>query len=217
MKTILCYGDSNTWGYDPRSGKRYAPKERWPGVLREILGEEYYVAENGIGGRSAIWDNPYIPGLNGKEGLIYALMSARPIDLVILMLGTNDLKYTDAFNAAKGQQTLIRMMKGAAVSVNIPSRIFTKGEPEILLVSPPNLGKSLGSRHTIEPYLTHEESVKLAEYYRMVAQEEKIYFLDAAQYAGPSRIDGMHMLPEGHLALGKAIAKQVLEILPQNI
>lgn len=216
MKTILCYGDSNTWGYDPRSGKRYGPKERWPGVLGEILGDTFYVAENGIGGRSAVWDNPYIPGLNGKDGLIYALMSTRPIDLVILMLGTNDLKYTDAVNVAKAQQTLIRMMKGAAVSINIPYSVFTNGKPEILLVSPPHLGETLGLRHTIEPYFTHEESAKLAEYYRMAAQEEGIHFLDAAQYASPSQIDGMHMLPEGHLALGRAIAERVTEILPAD-
>lgn len=213
MKSILCYGDSNTWGYNPENGTRYPADIRWPGILQKELGTDYEVIENGIGGRSSVWDNPFFPGHNGKEGLIYALLSARPIDLMIIMLGTNDLKYNDAFNVAKGQQTLIRAIKGYQQSVKLITPIFTTNEPQLLLVSPPLLGESLGSRHTIEPYLNREESKKLAEYYCAVAKEEHCFFLDAAEFATASQLDGMHLPVSEHSKLGMAICEKVRMIL----
>lgn len=139
MKSILCYGDSNTWGYNPENGSRYPADKRWCGILQQKLGADFEVIENGIGGRSSVWDDPFLPGLNGKDGLIYALLSARPIDLIIVMLGTNDLLYSDAFNVARGQQTLIRAIRGLHQSVRPVTPIFTTNEPRILLVSPPHV------------------------------------------------------------------------------
>ena len=215
IRSILCYGDSNTWGYNPENASRYSSNERWPGILQQNLGDGYHVIENGIGGRSSVWDDPFTPGLNGKDGLIYALLSSRPIDLIIVMLGTNDLKYTDAFNVAKGQQTLIRSIKGYHQSVRLITPIFTTKEPQILLISPPLLGKTLGSRHTIEPYLNRRESEKMAGYYEDVARAENCYFLDAAKYAVASDVDGMHLPASGHYSLGMAVYEKVKEIYPE--
>ena len=216
MKNILCYGDSNTWGFDPANTARYPADKRWPGILRDRLGEGYTVTENGIGGRSSVWEDPFLPGRSGKAGLIYALLSARPIDLVILMLGTNDLKYTDAVGAAKGQQTLIRAMKGYQESLHFIPPVFSSKVPRILLIAPPLLGETLGMRHTIEPYLTRRESEKLAEQYAKVAREERCWFLNAAAYAEASSIDGMHLEAVGHERLGLAVYEKVLAIFSEN-
>ena len=91
-KTVLCYGDSNTWGYDPATQKRYPRNVRWAGVLRRALGNGYLVIEEGLNGRTTVWDDPIEGYKNGKEYLVPCLETHKPIDLVIIMLGTNDLK-----------------------------------------------------------------------------------------------------------------------------
>jgi lysophospholipase L1-like esterase len=92
MKTILCYGDSNTWGYIPGTGERYASHVRWPGVLQNALGNGYVIIEEGLCGRTTVWDDPIEEYRSGKEYLIPCLKSHAPLDLVVLMLGSNDLK-----------------------------------------------------------------------------------------------------------------------------
>jgi lysophospholipase L1-like esterase len=101
MKVILCYGDSNTWGYDPHTQERFSSRVRWTGVLARQLGEEYHMIEEGLSGRTTVWDDP-VEGLhkNGKNYLLPCLESHQPIDLVILMLGTNDLKMRFSVPAA---------------------------------------------------------------------------------------------------------------------
>ena len=93
MWEILCYGDSNTWGYNPSTKERYDRYERWTGILQFTLGDEYHVIEEGLNGRTTVWDEP-IEGeyKNGKTYLVSCLESHKPLDLVIIMLGTNDLK-----------------------------------------------------------------------------------------------------------------------------
>ena len=102
MKRILCYGDSNTWGFIPGTGERYPADVRWPGVLAALLGRGVHVVENGINGRTTAIDDPGYPCRNGKEGLGYALLAEKPFDLVILMLGTNELKLEGGVGADRG-------------------------------------------------------------------------------------------------------------------
>ena len=92
MKTILCYGDSNTYGLKPDSSQRYPRDVRWTGILQKKLGEDYYVIEEGLSGRTTLWDDPIEEHKNGKTYLLPCLESHSPINLVVLMLGTNDLK-----------------------------------------------------------------------------------------------------------------------------
>ena len=90
--TILCYGDSNTWGFVPGSeGERFSWEERWPGVLQGELGADYRVIEEGLSGRTTVLDNPLEPYRNGREYLLPCLQSHQPLDLVVIFLGTNDL------------------------------------------------------------------------------------------------------------------------------
>jgi len=92
MRRILCYGDSNTWGCIPISAARYGEDIRWPGVLAGLLGAEYRIIEEGLNGRTTVFDDPLQEGRNGKTYLLPCLLSHRPLDVVVLMLGTNDMK-----------------------------------------------------------------------------------------------------------------------------
>ena len=103
MKTILCYGDSNTYGYDPSNGFRYPKNVRWTGVLADLLGPEFTVIEEGCNGRTTVFDDPLEGWKNGLDYLKPCLNSHKPIDLVILMLGSNDLK--DIFHASAASRS----------------------------------------------------------------------------------------------------------------
>jgi lysophospholipase L1-like esterase len=114
MTTILCYGDSNTWGYTPGTGKRYERHERWTGVLQQSLGNSAIVIEEGLNGRTTVLDDPTKPFRNGKDYLIPCLDSHAPLDLVILMLGTNDLKHRfgmSALDIGRNVATLLDMIR----------------------------------------------------------------------------------------------------------
>ena len=136
-KTILCYGDSNTWGWNPATQSRYVRDERWPGVLRQELGEGYLVIEEGLNGRTTVWDDPIEGYKNGKEYLIPCLETHKPIDLVIIMLGTNDLK-------ARFSVPACDVAAGAGVLVDIIAKSETgpgDGAPQVLLIAPPPIAK----------------------------------------------------------------------------
>ena len=90
-RTVLCFGDSNTWGYSPDDGERFAPDVRWPGVLAARLGDDWRVIEEGLNGRTSAFDDPLDPILNGKTFLPVCLATHAPIDVVVIMLGTNDV------------------------------------------------------------------------------------------------------------------------------
>ena len=109
MKNILCYGDSNTWGFIPGSGKRYTEDIRWTGLLQRGLGHGYQVIEAGVNGRTTSFDDPFCNYLNGWKSLPYSLLSAKPVDLLIISLGTNDLKFTDARGSSKGIEAIINL------------------------------------------------------------------------------------------------------------
>lgn len=211
-KRILCYGDSNTWGYIPLTGERYDSATRWTQVLARELGEGYAVIEDGLGGRTTVFDDPHVPCRNGREGLPYALLTARPLDLVIVMLGTNDLPHTNAFGYSRGVSELVHRILNAGVFYKDSSKVF-RDVPRVLLVSPIRLHPEIDRIMPESGYRgKYPESCRFAEFTRQVAESYSIPWLDAAQYALPSDADGVHMLPEGHQALGKALAQKLREL-----
>lgn len=114
MRRILCYGDSNTWGYDAAADDRFPEEVRWTGVLQQLLGEGFRVIEEGQPGRTTVWDDPIEEHRNGKTALYSVLESQSPVDLVVLMLGTNDLKprfSLNAFDIAAGLERLVRIIQ----------------------------------------------------------------------------------------------------------
>ena len=136
---VLCYGDSNTYGYTPLTGTRYEKDVRWTGVLQKMLGDEYCVIEEGCNGRTTIHDDPIEGWKNGYDYLKPCLNSHRPVDVVILMLGSNDLKKCFKLSAkeiAEGAEALVREI----ISFTSYKQEYV---PAIILVSPPVIGENI--------------------------------------------------------------------------
>ena len=207
MKTILCYGDSNTWGYNPSTGGRYARGKRWPGVLRKELGKGYLVIEEGLNGRTTVWDDPIEGYKNGKEYLIPCLETHKPLDLVIILLGTNDLKVrfsVSAYDIANGAGVLVQTVQKSETG---PSG----GAPQVLLLAPPPVAKLTGFAEMFEG--AELKSCRFAEHYARVAQERGCAFLDTGQVIVSSDLDGIHLEAGEQKKLGVAVAEKVRELL----
>lgn len=209
-KTILCYGDSNTYGYNPLNGLRYSKDIRWTGCLQKLLGEEYSIIEEGCNGRTAVFEDPLEGWKNGFDYLKPCLNSHKPIDIVILMLGSNDLKTTfhaTAKNIADGVEVLVDTIKA-----------FTKNkqgfEPVIILLSPPEIGK--GICDSPFHYAFDESSIlrskELPEEYRQVAKRKGCIFCKASEYIKPSQVDSLHLMPEEHKKLAEVLKEIIIQI-----
>ena len=208
MKTILCYGDSNTWGYNPETGERFPEDVRWPGVLRRKLGEGYHVIEEGLPGRTTVWDDP-IEGAhkNGRTYLRPCLESHRPVDLVTLMLGTNDLKErfgSSASDIAQGAASLADMMLRSGCGPE-------GGAPVVVLISPPAVAKLTDMAQMFEG--SEEKSRQFPEHYRRFAEQYGCEFLDASEGIVSSDVDGIHLDAGEHRKLGDGLAERVKKIL----
>src|SRR5215208_827241 len=133
MRTVLCYGDSNTWGYEPATGNRFPEDMRWPGVLARELGEGFRVIEEALNGRTTVRDDPVEEYKNGKDYLSPCLESHAPLDLVIIALGVNDLKarfFASASDVADGAGVLVSIARRSGSGPN-------GRPPAVLLVAPP--------------------------------------------------------------------------------
>lgn len=207
VRTILCYGDSNTYGQTAadRPASRFGPQERWPGVMAACLGPGWQVIEEGLSGRTSVHDDP-IEGdyLNGRRYLTPCLLSHRPLDVVILMLGTNDLK-TRFHSPANEIATAMRVLVDDIRRIG-PSR--DGGMPEVILVSPPPV---LADLRGWEPVFenAYAKSRALAPAYEAIADAVEVHFFDAGSVAECSPVDGFHLGLDGHAKLGRAMAEQV--------
>jgi lysophospholipase L1-like esterase len=207
VKTILCYGDSNTWGWNPTTQRRLAPDERWPGVLRENLGAGYHVIEEGLNGRTTVWDDPIEGYKNGKEYLIPCLQTHKPIDLVVILLGTNDLKMrfsVSTYDIANGAGVLVDTVQRSDAGPQ-------DGAPRVLLMAPPPLGRLTEYAEMFGGAATKAQ--RFPEHYRRVAEEYGCSFLDTSQVIVSSDVDGIHLEPSQHRKLGRAAAEAIREIL----
>lgn len=211
MITILCFGDSNTHGSVPMRHRddirRFAPDERWPGVVRRALGAGFAVIEEGLPGRTTLHDDP-IEGAhkNGLRGLNACLESHRPIDLMTLMLGTNDLKSRFAVQPLDIAESIGILLEAIARSGAGPDG----AAPRVLLIAPPPLGRLgfLGDMF----HGGAEKSQRLAEAYRAQAEKYGAAFLDAGRIIRISDIDGVHFEAAEHATLGQAVADAIHRI-----
>jgi len=212
MTTIVCFGDSNTWGYNPASGGRYPAAERWVGVLATALEAKspgaFSVIAEGQNGRTTVWDDPFEGPKNGSLYLLPCLESHKPVDLLVIMLGTNDLKHRfglSAWDIAHGAARLVEVAQASA---------FGPGDrpPRVLLIAPPPVGRLSNFAGMFEG--AAETSKGLSEAFAAVAAELPCDFLDAGRVVRSSDRDGIHLDPEGHRALGNAVAERVLVALP---
>ncbi len=202
-KHILCIGDSNTHGYcaDPSDcadgGIRYNEEERWPCLLQRMLGEEYLVTEEGLSGRTTVFEDPIHESMSALPVLYPLLKSHETIDLLILMLGTNDTK--ERFNAgapliAQGLNRLI--LKALTVDC------WGNHDPRILIVAPPPIGEGFHDEIMGEGCV--EKSRDLARWYAQIAAQNGCGFLDA-DGCEFNTVDFMHLTKKGHSQLAERI------------
>jgi len=207
MKKILCYGDSNTWGYMAGSAQRFARDVRWTGVMRDALGDGYEVIEEGLNGRTTVFDDPIEDYRNGEAYLRPCLMTHAPIDLVIIMLGTNDLKArfgVPASDIAKGMEKLVGIIQASEAGRD-------GGAPGVLVMSPVPTGKLTDFKEMLEG--GEEKSRRLKDLYAEIAAQYDCAFFDAGSVAVADDVDGIHLDEEAHKAIGQRVAKAVAETL----
>lgn len=216
MKTIVCYGDSNTWGFMPKkelpdwSVNRFPYDVRWPGILRDKLGSGYIVEEDGLNGRTTIFSDPTDVRRNGLNSIDLCMLVKMPVDLVIIMLGTNDVKQhlgATPCIIAHGIGKLVERVKAGGYGP-------MGAAPEILVVSPASLGEDLANAWPGDEFGPDAlaKDAQLAKYYEKTAQQLGVHFLNAARFAKADPADCVHINEQGHKALGEGIAQEVLRI-----
>ena len=210
MKNILCFGDSNTWGYNPFTHDRYDYQDRWTGIVQNLLGNEYRIIEEGLNGRTTVWPDPIEGYKSGREYLIPCMETHKPLDLVVIMLGTNDLKKRfslSAFDIAAGVSCLVDEAGKSRCGKN-------GSAPQVLLISPIVVGDLTDS--WLSDMFGGENasavSRRFAEQYSRIAESYGCHFFDAALFAEPSPSDGIHLDREGHKKMGESVAEKVRSI-----
>lgn len=217
MKTIVCYGDSNTWGFMPKSApplwaeNRYPADVRWTGILQHTLGKSFRIEEDGLNGRTTYVDDPQDETRNSLKYLPVCMQSRTPADLVIVMLGTNDVKGFFGLTPlmiARGMGRIVNHILNGAYGLH-------GNAPEVLIVAPPALHENIlncwpGEEFGAEAY---GKAAALGKQYEKIAHECNVHFLDASCITASST-DGVHLSIEGHTTLGHMIAEKVREIFP---
>jgi lysophospholipase L1-like esterase len=211
MHQILVYADSLSWGIIPDSRSRFRFDQRWPGVVELELqqaGISVRLIEDCLNGRRTVWNDPFKPGRNGLEGLEQRIEINSPLSLVVVFLGTNDFQSMHQLNAWQSSQGL------AAIVASIRRAPIEPGMhvPPILLVAPPQIQKAKGK---IAPKFQGAETraIGLTSAIEAVAQALGCHFFDAGSVTTTSRVDGVHLDEDQHLALGKAMAREIMAIL----
>ncbi|MCI7727888.1 MAG: SGNH/GDSL hydrolase family protein [Clostridiales bacterium] len=216
-KHILCFGDSNTHGYcaDPADcadgGIRFTEEQRWTQLLQEALGQDYLVIEEGLSGRTTCFDDPIHEGLNGLDYIYPCLKSHEAIDLLIIMLGTNDCKdrfYSSAACIGLGMARLVNKAKS--------TDCWGGKQPNILVIAPPPIGEGMltSSVAATMGQLCVEKSRQLADSYREQCELLNVSFLDAGAIGCEfNTVDFMHLTSRGHRTLAEALAKLIPQLL----
>ena len=207
-KHIVCYGDSNTHGYCAANDGRFDENERWPRLLEQKLGEDYLVLEEGLSGRTTCFNDPIHEGLSGLDYIYPCLMSHEPVDLLIIMLGTNDTKERFGASAACIALGLKRLIAKAIATTDC----WRDKKPNILVVAPKNIEKEYEAT-AVGATMGRgcaEKSEGLAEEYRKIAELMGCHYFDANTVVKENnKIEYMHLTKEGHEALATALASLV--------
>lgn len=209
---ILCYGDSNTWGFCAATGGRYGDDVRWTRRLQEMLGADYLVAEAGLNGRTTVFEDPLNEGLNGLHHLLPAMSHHAPLDLLVIMLGTNDTKERFAAtprNITDGLRRLVNKAKGLDL-------LFNGGSPRILIVAPIKIDERIYGEPLVAPGMGAgcvEKSHALPALFEELAQELGCDFMDCNPHVAPAYGDFMHFDPDSNQRFAAALTDKIKEIL----
>lgn len=210
MKNILCFGDSNTYGLIPGVNGRYDWGVRWTSLLdRRVRKLGYRVVEEGLCGRTSIFEDAVRKGRKGIDWLPILLEAHSPIELVVIMLGTNDCKtyyHADADRITDGVEALVQLVKEYDPGI------------DVLVVSPIALGEGVGEEGYDPEFDPHSVQVskQLPGSYRVMAANNQVEYLAASDYAKPSATDREHMDVEGHRRFAQGIGKKIEQILWQR-
>lgn len=207
-KSILCFGDSITWGYSPKNGSRLPPEDRWPRVLEGTLEGRVRVIEEGLNARTVATDEPSRPNRSGLAMLPTLLESHAPLDVVAIMLGTNDSAPSYGLTAGKIAMNCGALIRAVNASLSGPGAT----PPKALLIAPPPLG-SLSAEMSLFYGRGQATSRGLGEAYRTIAKGFGVLFLDAGTVTKVSAVDGVHLDPEGQRALGQAVGEILRPVL----
>ncbi|MFC0015038.1 MULTISPECIES: GDSL-type esterase/lipase family protein [Allobacillus] len=210
-KRIVCFGDSNTWGLNAETMKRFPENVRWTGLLQEKLSDEYQVIEEGLPGRTSVVDDPLLEGMNGIDYIVPCIKSHAPVELLIIMLGTNDTKERFGLTAHNIAQGITRLAKKAQEA---HEEIYDKAL-QVLVIAPPMIGshykktevrKSMGDNCDIK-------SSELPGFLKEFVTNTNIFFLDASKEVVMNEIDYMHLDENGHKQLSELVLKKVRYVL----
>lgn len=210
---ILCYGDSNTWGFDREHNCRI--KHRWTKVL-QTLSPQDEIIEAGLNGRTTTFDDPYNEHRNGRKTLPVLLKQHQPLDVIIIMLGTNDLKnifHASEFAIAKGIRELIRIIRNPYLYE------FDYAPPKILIVVPAPLHHSYKENESIMADFGqrgYDISLKLKDTYKSIADEYQCAYLNAGDFISAHDFDCVHISEESHIMLAHKIKEKIEEIRIQE-
>ncbi|MGA2962296.1 MAG: SGNH/GDSL hydrolase family protein [Candidatus Korobacteraceae bacterium] len=214
MQHILVYADSLSWGLIPLTRKRLPFDQRWTGVMETSLcsdGRKVRVIEDCLNGRRTVWDDPFKAGRNGLVGLAQRIEIHSPLELVILMLGTNDFQSMhehNAYHSSQGISALVSAIRSAPIEPGMPV-------PPVLVVAPPPFGTPQGPI-ALKFEGGGKKCVGLACAYKQVCDELSCHFFDASSVITSSNIDGVHLDATQHLALGQALSRVVAPLLTKN-
>ncbi|MGJ8638530.1 MAG: SGNH/GDSL hydrolase family protein [Opitutaceae bacterium] len=208
-KNILCFGDSNTWGADPAWGPRFDRQTRWPCILQGELGAGYHIVEEGLGGRTTVFDDPLEGDKSGLAQLTPILQSHKPLDLLVIKLGTNDLKSRFSASAMDISWGIRRLIQRARANADA----FVNGTVNILVICPAPLADM--SEMDFEPIFIGGEakSHQLAKNYQKICDELNVPMLNAGDIIQSSPTDGIHLDASEHSKLGKAVAELVKNLV----
>ena len=215
MQHVLVYSDSLSWGIIPMTRKRLAFEQRWPGVMEIALtamGRKVRVIEDCLNGRRTVWDDPFKPGRNGLVGLAQRVEIHSPLELVVLMLGTNDFQSMhehNAWHSSQGIAALVSAVRNAPIEPGMPV-------PPVLVVAPPPIQTPEGP---IVPKFEGGEKkcAALAAAYKQTCAEIDCHFFDAGSVTTSSNVDGVHLDAGQHAALGRALSEVVAPLLPKHV
>ncbi|MCR4329038.1 MAG: SGNH/GDSL hydrolase family protein [Candidatus Roizmanbacteria bacterium] len=210
-RKVLCFGDSNTWGFIPGKGTRYSKEVRWTGILQESLGDGFEIVEEGLNSRTTNIDDQKHVGKNGASYLAPCLETHFPIDYIVLFLGTNDLKerfHRSPQDIADGIQNLLDLTKNTSHEEN-------QTLPKVILVCPPIVDESVEG--VIDKYKGAEaKSRLLPKLYEELAQKNNCLYINLQEHLKPSKVDGYHFDRDSHKTLANLVERKLREFMDES-
>ena len=208
MINILCFGDSNTFGFIPGNGERYKKDERWSGIISNLLDSDYAVTEAGCNNRTAFSNNPAGDLFTGTKAIVPYLKNHDDWDLIILAVGANDLQF--AYNVSinefyEGMKSFIQL-------------VHSHTKAQILLVCPSSIKKNVLNSFFSQMFdeTSIEKSLHLPEIYEKLAKEQNLYYIDLNSISETSDDDGLHYTKQGHKKIAQAITKKIKKIFQSD-